>query len=378
MRLIALLVLLAVVRVNAASISGRVSDVDGKPVPFVEVRGPSGSFNSSSVTGRFLLELDDKLIGHRVSLSYRRTGWELVTTSALSAIVPADSADNPIAVRMRLLSTSSAKQDGLSFSYMRLFGAVIVPAILHDFIADPEKDGDTPGQGLMFFDQTNKVGDFLRKWPYRDARLIKSAPLEEALGSDYASYAYGDPPSDPRIRALFASRNLGEKPANWKPNHDYSKIEGTEYQFFKDIVGEAPYSVWEMVHAAEKAQQKVGFLFIVIQNNLSRRLDSVIFTLKLVQRNNGPADAALTEVKLVRAPPQRKIIAQLAPGETVMMLLAVYLKDEKGFPSSYISGVVRPLSASYSLAGASIQQKVRLPLLDEAAPIILPIGWYNQ
>ena len=60
MRLIALLVLLAVVRVNAASISGRVSDVDGKPVPFVEVRGPSGSFNSSSVTGRFLLELDDK------------------------------------------------------------------------------------------------------------------------------------------------------------------------------------------------------------------------------------------------------------------------------------------------------------------------------
>lgn len=372
------LIVITAISVRAASIEGKILDVSGRPLPFVEVRGPAGTFDSSTVNGRFSLDLDDKFVGKRVNLSFARMGWELVAPSVSSVIVASDSSDSRMLVRMKALNTiPRAQGQCLSFSYMRLFGAALVPAILKTFVGIEE---DFSSLGMI--DPTGKARSFLRIWPYKDARLIKTPPMDEVLQhsegwtSDYYNdLAFGDPPKDPRVRA-FMEHYPDERGKDWRPNHDYKGVEGTEYDHFTSL-GDAPYSALEMVRAVEKAQQKVGFLFIVVRNELSTALTDVALQWKrvAVQRS---MSAEVAEQKLSVAEIQRKVISRLGPGETVLMLLAVYLKDKSGFPDTYVSDVIRPVNTIYTTAHTVNRQAIRLPLLEKATPILLPIGWYHQ
>jgi hypothetical protein len=89
-------------------------------------------------------------------------------------------------------------------------------------------------------------------------------------------------------------------------------------------------------------------------------------------------DAEKVENELRMQADQDLTMPELRVGRSVLWLLAIYRKDSKGFPASYVSSVTRPTQVEFYRDGKRVSASIRKPLLDKAATVAVPFGWYQQ
>lgn len=68
----------------------------------------------------------------------------------------------------------------------------------------------------------------------------------------------------------------------------------------------------------------------------------------------------------------------LESGRSLIWLLAIYLRDEGGFPALYIGPHTMPTEVRYRIGNAVVVQTFRQPLGEKAMRINVPYGWYAQ
>lgn len=158
-----------------------------------------------------------------------------------------------------------------------------------------------------------------------------------------------------------------------------------------------------------KITKNVGFLFLLIENSTENRLDEIDISYKY-EKANAPlfkydsvnhsnidslkeskvkfrshdelkevfGSSASFEEKLKKNEIEKKRLPSLKPGQSIIWLLNVYLKDDKGYPSSNLLDVTKPISVTYKIEETTITEEIREPLKDKALKITLPNGWYYQ
>jgi hypothetical protein len=128
----------------------------------------------------------------------------------------------------------------------------------------------------------------------------------------------------------------------------------------------------------------VGFLFVIVENASDVDVDNVILSYKSIDSKVGcgtrRSDPSRIEKDLMSATEREMVVPLLEGRESLLWLLGVYVKDANGYPASYVSEVVRPTSIRYRTRDSGQQHTadVRLPLMDRAAKIAIPFGWYGQ
>jgi hypothetical protein len=134
--------------------------------------------------------------------------------------------------------------------------------------------------------------------------------------------------------------------------------------------------------ALKRRSLEIGFLSIIIENTSGATLRSLQFHYLEVVKTAPLAlpfdDAHTIEDALAAAQDQQLTLPELKPGGSVLWLLAIYRKDDRGFPESYASSVTRPIRVDFTQAGRTKSVTIRKPLLDKAVTVAVPYGWYMQ
>ena len=71
-------------------------------------------------------------------------------------------------------------------------------------------------------------------------------------------------------------------------------------------------------------------------------------------------------------------VARLEPKEKLILLLNVYAADKSNLPATYLSGIYKIDEVHYSLDETAKTLKVREPLGEKAARVLVPYGWASQ
>jgi len=300
--------------------------------------------------------------------------------------------------------TTTEKVDHLSFDYMRLFGCDQVPLLLN-YIYHVRTN---PEYHLINFSTSEAYESF----PYRNAQIIASAPLDLLTKCDLLSFASNGNKRDEDYVQLWrrqlevdsATGKLGRDNGEGGPDLDPTVEDKAIYK----RLGAIPAG-GELEEIVNGISQRVGFFFLVIKNtspgtlkNLELRektstLPNVFTTVYDPYRDGGsdsyvrPLDISQSFQELLRTPPvvqnsldkastNSLIVPRLEPGDSILWLLAIYQKDKDGFPRAYVGDVIEPISCTYTTEsdGTLHEVPIRQPLMHKAAKILLPLGWHSQ
>jgi hypothetical protein len=79
-------------------------------------------------------------------------------------------------------------------------------------------------------------------------------------------------------------------------------------------------------------------------------------------------------------PEQTQVIPRIKPHASVLWLLSIYQKNADRYPEKYFSSVIVPTRITFRSLGSphTEQMIMRKPLMDKAAKILVPYGWYMQ
>jgi hypothetical protein len=280
----------------------------------------------------------------------------------------------------------ASKGDTLFVNYLRLFGAYQVPIVLANQLLGPEANIPTEGPKPQpeqnyfanYYNFEPQVPAFWHNWEYKDARPIRSRVWRELFNLDT------DVGKQLMVVAAAGDERLdqwawmqGEACPKSFPN------DGRSHGAFRICPGK--YSTDEVARGLESIASKVGFLSIIVDNQSNKELLDVTLHFNEFENHDpligepvskNEADAAILESKKER----QQILPRLKPHQSILWLLSIYIKDEAGYPSAYLSSATVPTRITFRSVGSSrIEQMiVRKPLMDKAAKVTVPFGWYQQ
>ncbi len=154
--------------------------------------------------------------------------------------------------------------------------------------------------------------------------------------------------------------------------------------------------------------KNIGFLFLIIENTSNELMTNVEFNFKEKSQQKftlfespdselsipeiqqlipakgrneliaeiGSAKSQLSE--LSESPEKALFMPKIKPNQSLIWLLGYYLKDEKDYPTTFLSDITMPISITYTLKNKLITEDIRKPKKDQAIKIELPNGWYGQ
>lgn len=296
----------------------------------------------------------------------------------------------------------------LSGQYSRLFGGAEVPLLMGLF-GQPKLTSASPWPRSFRAFATApgeeelvnvKVIRFLERIPYKDAR-----PLLTKLWTDVA--ANQDAAAAIQWRASGGLRN--ERICYFATQ----QADQSGY-YVEHLIGQ---KLMRNAKSCDKTigqfDGRVGFTFIVIQNDSDQPLTDVYFQFRQNYEANridgrsrfpdlpdylksnelekipdsGSAisnlvttygTAADVEFKVGRLQSEYVFAARIEPMEKLLALLDVYAANENRLPATYLSGIYIFDEVRYSIDGTPGVLKVRPPSLGRAARVMVPYGWASQ
>ena len=305
------------------------------------------------------------------------------------------------------IDCGSSKSDQLSVQYVRLFGGAEVPLMMSLF-GKPEVL-PTSAFGRRFQTVLGPDGEeipvgtnvvqFFNRYSFKNAR-----PLLTKLWSDVARNELA--PSAIYWLATAGSRK--ERLCYFATQEADSA--GYELQL---LVEQKMISNENACKPIIKAfGRRIGFTFIVIQNDGTRPIDDVKIFLRqdylskdifrediidlskylatdqieILPDGGAPSSnlvaiygsASEAEARLKRSPTDWIFAARIEPKEKIIALLNIYVADGANLPAAYLSGIYEFDEIDYSIEGARRSLKVRPPALRRAARVMVPYGWASQ
>lgn len=294
---------------------------------------------------------------------------------------------NPIKRATLKNSAGSDKSPYLFINYLRLFGAFQVPLVLAQQY-DPEsrtsnksttweRYQDPPDENIRFSMIAPQVEAFWHNWEYKDALPVRSLPWRNLFNSETRSQYV------PHSLLVFAN----------KGNNDERMLQsylvkgencGNEGAGRVSLACPGKYSTEEVMSALEETSAKVGFLSLIIENTSGTDLHDVYLHFREFEKQTRvlekTEESDMVDKLIEQKPEQYMVIGRIKTHASLLWLLSVYLKDDNGYPKEYLSGVDLPTRITFRMGSSPIRQNfnVRKPLMEKAAKIAVPFGWYYQ
>ena len=292
----------------------------------------------------------------------------------------------------------------ITINYMRLFGAIQVPWVMASTYY--YKLGIHQGERIdKSLPADAPLAKFFSTWKYKSAEPIKTALWDEQCGGGFINSLMcigmeGDRKGlDYLARLQFNTSFVGDETQDEFADRlkrtlpDVAKRTGSRLLTQNQLRKLCDY--------VESKSQNIGFLFLILENKSPVPISEVkisykeFINSKTTRWTSSPGCYGCECIKPdIATYPQHqyvdgyfknisnnktKTIYSLSSGESVIMLLSVYLKDGSGYPDRYLSNVIKPVSISFSDPSSQIiSQNVREPLRDKAAQIAVPFGWFGQ
>jgi hypothetical protein len=300
-----------------------------------------------------------------------------------------------------------SKSDQLSVQYVRLFGAAEVPLLMTLFgqpkmlpssafgqrfrtVLSPDGEEIPVGKNLV---------QFFNRYSFRNAR-----PLLTKIWTDVAR-------NEASPAAIYWLATAGSKRERICY---FATLEADEsgYELGQLIEEKLIPNEKSCKSTIRTFGRRIGFTFIVIQNDGARPIDDVKVhyrqsysskeilreepedlskylatgQLELLPDSDAPGsnlvaiygEASEAETMLKRSPTDWLYAARLEPKEKLIALLNIYVADGANLPAAYLSGIYEFDTIDYSIEGMSRSMKVRAPALRRAARVMVPYGWASQ
>lgn len=291
-----------------------------------------------------------------------------------------------------------------SINYMRLFGAYQVPWVIQSlYVSNAESDESIlPISSVL--GENEPLYKFWESWEYAKSKPLKTKLWEEYLrldSFDLLCIAINDDKKALDYLSIidFHRQNIGEV--------GEADFEGVLKKEFSEVAVRAkalPFTnekYMRMHKYIEKQSQNIGFLFLIIENTTDKIFEDVTINYKdysnknKAHRDNNiqygcsydkidtskfPSASEAEAALLGEANEKHKTLYQLKPKDSIMLILEIYIKDKQGYPQKYISDITKPISLTYREATSNTKTAldIRGPLRDQAAQILVPLGWYGQ
>lgn len=290
----------------------------------------------------------------------------------------------------------SRENDLITLTYGRLFGGYQVPIILSTitFGRDEKNNSNYPScnSAVTVGDISLELIQFWDNLEFNDANIVKTKPLDELFDCSKSEEFWGT--SFPFYKILhIANKHNPKIDSLFYYQSDELYYQGTDIPIgvnegtFKSLMDftesddRTQKEVWEQ---CIKNSDRVGFLILLLENNSGNNLLNVeIEYVENLVNHWEISDAKKVNQILeseIKKNVKTKSISSIANSDKFLMLLSVYLKDENGYPSEYLSSVIRPIKMKYKIQGTNeiYSQNIRLPLKDKAFKKYIPFGWLGQ
>lgn len=127
----------------------------------------------------------------------------------------------------------------------------------------------------------------------------------------------------------------------------------------------------EFIERLEENNNKIGFLLVELTNLDTEPITNIDFHF------------LLTELKHIndQDPKSKEVLRKkdnLNPSESIIMLLSIYEKDNKGYPHEYRSSKLETTKISYDSKYGRNEELINKPLKDLALKSPIPFGWEGQ
>jgi hypothetical protein len=131
------------------------------------------------------------------------------------------------------------------------------------------------------------------------------------------------------------------------------------------------------------SSNKTGYLFLQIRNPNDKPLTDVVINYNFWIMSNLGQEQWQTDDRITPSNANKPVlkditIPRLEAGAEHLILLSVFLASSDQFPEKFTSSIILPIKYSWKVDGKEFSSKIRQPLLENAARVIVPIGWYQQ
>lgn len=275
---------------------------------------------------------------------------------------------------------------------MRLFGCIQVPALINllssgDISDTSLHDRASEEKSKLYFYDVARSADYWQKHPELSMRFLEGPVWEEVAALYERTRTAMRPetrthPDDPLFRIAFPTQkdqDFFHYLDRWSATPDSRKR-------VEDALGEkvTDPEQWALVGARilrdhlSESTMRCGHLFLIIENHSDVDYQDISINLtQTTHENPGSAELgpdAIAKRKNVDLPLK---LASLARNARYALLLAAYVKDKNGMPSSYYTSVLTPRSLSWS-APTNKDMPIRAPYGATAARVQIPMGWGAQ
>ena len=302
-------------------------------------------------------------------------------------------------------------QNNIGENYMRLFGALEAPIVMR--LITGTQEGYNLNEANVLMDTTyssdfdcsycgghidQSIIDFWRnKWEYSNILPLNTDLWKKIIENYYEL-------------DLFWTASI----TNEEPYHFHTR---NAWCFVNSIF---PWNVREHTRewilqsdsgrnlCNDKVSQDIGFLYLILENFSEHRLDDLNLYFNHYSNNEaeiyhyagnggdeeefekGIIDITRTdyisrigaakekEILLEQSEEKKLFFPKLQPEQSIIWILGVYIKDEKGYPKAYLSDITKPTKISYMINGQEFQESIRQPAKEMAIKVTLPFGWYGQ
>lgn len=321
---------------------------------------------------------------------YRKSGVQAALVAGFFVIIAA-----VIGILPHIGNDSS--KENISVNYARIFGAFQAP-----FVFTGSKVYGCSELRIDFLLGNKEVQDFWKTWKYRNALPIKSRVWDELFDCNKRSSSVAqmrraemllkigceNMPVTSDFFKFLADKERNSKIAKYLRKNSPDELDSmgffmkNDFKHYLLAIGNKIQSDEILTKVAEGGRN-IGFLVLYLQNISEKMMkDLKLFYKEFERLGFSPpfTSSEAVEKKFDNAKGEARLIPQLDTGETLLLLLAIYKKDENGYPSKYISSVIRPIKIEYRFSGnrSEYEQMLRLPLKEQSLKINLPFGWYGQ
>ncbi|MCV6636786.1 hypothetical protein [Candidatus Albibeggiatoa sp. nov. NOAA] len=286
--------------------------------------------------------------------------------------------------------------ENFDIDYARFFGAYRALNIIYNY--NTGEKGETicqipRGSALNVFAAYDNI--FKNTWKYENAIPIGSRAWNELFACGQKQY-HGLYMNETLLKIACSKSSFSSEITRWL-NTDNSEAWGvinTKYTlepdiygieemlyYFQSAIGGTPAD--KLTKEIEKCSTNVGFLLLYLTNSSKKAVVDVSVNYQEFKNNHLwelGTSASHVQEEITQSKIHKRLIPKIESSQTLLWLLAVYVKDANGFPESYLSSVVLPKSIQYRFRGSSevFKEKIRLPYKENAMRYNIPFGWYGQ
>ncbi|WP_407149248.1 esterase/lipase family protein [Bradyrhizobium sp. ORS 86] len=304
-------------------------------------------------------------------------------------------------------SRSANSSEGVvGVQYIRLFGALEVP-LLMELIPSPRFASSELGRDYKSVLKTHvknkdvqtQLAEFIQQWPFKNARPLLTTMWTDLAGKENAaaSVAWRASLGNRDERSCFfleplidggslanADELSGLLPKNWRRECEsiqnrFDRRIGFTFLLLENTGRDALDNVSLKVHDSYQYNRVVKeFNSAVPARRFRRSLEKMPRSDALQNLISTFGTAAQAEQKVADIPLRELTIAKMRPGEQYLLLMNIYFADEHQLPAGYLYGIYTVDEVTYQIGSNLTSMKVRGPLLERAARVAVPYGWFNQ